>query len=185
MQGIKIVSLHDHIVKFKEGQTLVPPFLITFRRQHMVHRKMRAHLSQQVHIIQAQQPVAVIYHQRFAIGKINELAHLLFEAFNVVVDKFRRQHLAHIVLAAGVADHTGAAAQQCDGTVPRPLHMGHSHQSNKVTDMQTVRRRVKSNIKRNLFLLQHFPNFILMGNLCDKTTFLQHIKNRHRFKTLL
>ena len=71
-----------------------------------------------------------------------------------MVDKFRRQHLAHIVLAAGVADHTGAAAQQCDGTMPRPLHMGHSHQSNKVTDMQTVRRRVKANIKRDLFLFQ-------------------------------
>ena len=51
MQRIKIIRLHDHVVKLKERQALVPTFLIALGRQHVVHGKMRAHFPQQVHII--------------------------------------------------------------------------------------------------------------------------------------
>ena len=51
MQRIKIIRLHDHVVKLKERQALVPTFLIALGRQHVVHGKMRAHFPQQVHVI--------------------------------------------------------------------------------------------------------------------------------------
>ena len=68
-------------------------------------------------------------------------------------NEFRCEHFAHLVLAAGVADHAGAAAQKYDRTMACALHMAHHHQGDEVAYMQAVRGGVKTDIKGDFFLL--------------------------------
>ena len=58
----------------------------------------------------------------------------------------------------GVADHRGAAADQGNRTVAGHLQTFHQAQRHKVTNMQRVRRRVKSNIKGRLAAVNQFLN---------------------------
>ena len=78
---------------------------------------MRADLPKQLYVIQIEQPVCIVDEKRFVIGKIDETAHLLFEAVNIVLNLFRCQHFPHIRFAGRIPDHTGAAAQKGDGLV--------------------------------------------------------------------
>ncbi len=136
---------------------------------------MHADLTQELDIVQVEQPVRVVGDDGFAVGKIDETADLLLEAFHIVLDEFRRQHLAHLVLAARVADHARAAAQKDDGTVAGPLHMGHHHEGDEVTHMETVRGRVEADIERDLLFFEEFTHFFFMGQLFQVATFLERV----------
>ncbi len=153
MQFPEVVALHNHIVEFKKGQALFPTLFEAFCSKHTVNGKVYTNLAQQLNIVQIQQPVGVIGDNGFVFTEVNKTAHLLFEAGDVVRDKFRREHLAHFVLAAGVTDHTSAAAQKYDGTMACALHMAHHHQGDKVTYMQTIGGGVEAYIKSDFFLL--------------------------------
>ena len=116
---------------------------------------MRADFTQKFYVIQAAKPVCVVNHQSFPIGKIQELANLFFKLIRVLVYLLDRHHLTHICLSAWVADHTCTAAYQSNGTMTCPLHMSHSHKRDEMTDMEAVRRRIKSNIERDFLFFQH------------------------------
>ena len=66
----------------------------------------------------------------------------------------------------------GAAAYKADGAMAGPLHMRHSHQGNEMPCMETVCRRVKTNIKCHALLIKKFPQFCFIRALRDKATFL-------------
>ena len=68
-------------------------------------------------------------------------------------DEFRSEHFAHLILAARVAYHAGAAAKKYDRTMACALHMAHHHQGDEVAYMQAVRGGVKTDIKGDFFLL--------------------------------
>ena len=95
-QGIEIITLHDHVIKFQETQAPFHPLLVTFCRQHAVHTKMRPHFTQHLDIIQILQPICIINHQRFPFREINETAHLLLETVTIVLNRLFCHHLAHI-----------------------------------------------------------------------------------------
>ena len=114
---------------------------------------MHAYLAQQVNIIQIQQPVSVVGNNSLALAEVDKAAHLLFEAGDIVSNELGGEHFSHFVLAAGVANHAGAAAQQHDGAMACLLHMAHHHQRNEVTYMQAVGSGVKTNIESDFFFL--------------------------------
>ena len=153
MQLPEVIGLHNHVVEFKEGQALFPTFFEAFSGEHAVYRKMHAYLSEQAYIVQVEQPISVVGNNGLALAKVDEAAHLLFEAGNIVLNELGSEHLAHFVLAAGVANHAGTAAQKHDGAMACLLHMAHHHQSNKVTHMQAVGSGVKANIESDFFFL--------------------------------
>ena len=70
-----------------------------------------------------------------------------------MLNELRSEHFAHFVLAAGVANHAGAASQKYDGAMACLLHMAHHHQRNEVTYMQAVGSGVKTNIESDFFFL--------------------------------
>ena len=152
MQLPEVVGLHNHVVELEEGQALFPAFFEAFSSQHTVNGEVHANLTQQLYIVKVKQPISIVGNDSLALAEVDETAHLLLEAGNVVRDEFRSQHLAHFVLAAGVANHAGAAAKQHDRTVTSSLHMAHHHQRDEVTNMQAVGGRVEANIEGNFFL---------------------------------
>jgi len=72
-------------------------------------------------------------HKSLALRKINELAHLLFEALTVVLNGFNSHHLTHISSARGVTDHSGTAADKNNRLVACHLKSLHKAKCHKVT----------------------------------------------------
>ena len=169
-QHVEVVALHDHVVELQEGQTALPALLVALEGQHLVYAEACADFSQHVDVVEVHQPVCVVDHDSLALGKIYESAHLLLEAVDIMLNGFRSQHLSHIGLAGGVADHSGAAAQQGDGLVACHLEALHQAQSHEVTYMQGIRGRIEADIEGRLALVDHLLDLFLVGNLRDKSS---------------
>ena len=71
MKLIKVIGLHQHIVKLKEGKALLHTVFIALSGKHPVYGKMNAYLSQKLHIIYIQQPVCIIGQYGVITRKIN------------------------------------------------------------------------------------------------------------------
>ena len=170
---VEVVALHDHVVEFEEGQSLLHPLLVALGPQHIVDREAGAHLPQQLDVVQLEQPVGVVQHDGLALAEVDEPLHLLFEAGGVVLDVLPRQHLAHIGAAGG------AAADQGDGLVAghlQPLHQGQSHE---VAGGQAVGGAVKADVKGRLALVDHVDD-LLVGDLGHQAAGLQFVVQFHK-----
>ena len=88
-----------------------------------------------------------------------------------MVNRFLSHHGAHISTPGRIADHSGAAADECNRPVSEFLHMGHDHNLQKMPNMQTVRRRVKTNIKSYFLLRKQLFNFFFMCKLRQQPSF--------------
>ena len=171
----KIISLHDHVVKFQKGQALLPALLIALCRQHAVDGEMRPHFPQKGDIVQLTQPVAVIDQKCPSFGKINEPLHLSFEALTIMRDSFIRHHLPHIGTPRRIAYRAGSPSHEADRAMSCSLHVGHAHQSDEMAGMQAVRRGVKTDIKSHRFRRQKAAQLLFIGALRDKPALLQRI----------
>ena len=176
---VEVVALHDHIVEFQEAQALLHALLIALGPQHIVDGEAGAHLPQQVHVVQLQQPVGVVEHDGLALAEVDEALHLTLEAGGVVVDVLLGEHLAHIRAAGGVADHGGAAADQGDGLVARHLQALHQSQGHEMACRQGVRRAVKADIERGLAVVDHLADLFLVCDLGDQAPSHQFFINSH------
>ena len=93
---------------------------------------MCTNFSQKLNVIEVSEPVSVVYDESLALREINDLAHLLLEALNIVVDGLNRHHLTHVSTSGRIADHTRAAAHERDRSVACLLHVAHYHHLNEV-----------------------------------------------------
>ena len=173
----EIVALHQHVVEFQEGQAFFHALLVALGGQHAVDGEVDADLAQEVDVVQVRQPVRVVDDERLVVGEIQEAAHLLLDALDVVVDVLTGEHLAQLALAGGVAHQAGASAHQRDGTMARALHMRHGHDRDVVTDVQGVRGRIEADIEGDLFAAQHLVKIVLINRLRDEASLAQHIHN--------
>ena len=104
-QLIEIIRLHDHVVKLQETQSFFHSLLVTLCCQHTVYTEKCGPTSRSTfNIIQIQQPVRIVHHQRFAFREINKLAHLLLKTVTVVLDLLRRHHASHIRSSRRISD---------------------------------------------------------------------------------
>ena len=55
---------------------------------------MSSHFTQEIDVIQIQQPVRIVDHHGLSFGKIDKTAHLLLEAVAVVLNRIHSHHLA-------------------------------------------------------------------------------------------
>ena len=131
---------------------------------------MRSDLTQEIHVVQIQQPVCIVYHQRLTVREIDKLLHLLFEALAIVLDLFFCQHLTHIGLSGGIAHHTGTAANQSDGFVSCHLETFHQTQCHEMSYMKAVCCRIKSNVKYCFSVVDQITYHILVRYLGDEAS---------------
>ena len=147
--------------------------------EHAVDAEVCAHIPQHVHIVQVQQPVAVVDDNCLALGKIDEPAHLFLEAVYVVLDGLLRHHLAHVGLAGRVADHCRTAADEDDGLVARHLEALHQAERHKVSHVQAVCGGVEADVEGCLAGIHQFFDFLFVGHLCDEPTPFEFFKHCH------
>ena len=176
---VEVVGLHDHVVELKEGKPLLHALLIALGAQHIVHGEARAHLAQQLNIVEIQQPVSVVDHDGLALAEVDEALHLALEALGVVVNILLGEHLAHIRAARGVADHGRAAADERDRLVARHLETLHQRQRHKVAGRQAVGRAVKADVELGLARVDHFADLFLIRDLRKQAARLQLFVNTH------
>ena len=117
----KIIALHNHIVKLDKRKAALQPGFETLISEHLVDRKMDAHIPQQLNVVEFKQPVPIAKHQRAAIREIKEPLHLPFETLGIMVDLLNGEHLTHIGLAGGIAYHRCSGAQQRNRKMSCPL----------------------------------------------------------------
>ena len=170
----EIVGLHEHVVKFEECQAAFQPLLVAFRREHAVDGEQRADIAQKVDVIQGAKPVGVVDDHGailFLRIEIQKPLHLTFNVRDIVVDVFDGQHFSKVRLAGRVADHARAAAHERDRLVAGPLQMRHRHDRDIMPDVQRIRRRVKTGVKRDHALVKGLVKIILESHLFDESAF--------------
>ena len=180
VQLVEIVRLHDHVVKLKEGQPLLPSLLVALRAQHLVDREAGSDLTQQVHIVQIQQPVCVVDNPGLPLSELNEPRHLLLEAVAVVLDDLRRHHRSGIGPSGRITDHAGSASKQGDRFVPRHLQSLHQAQRHKMPDMQAVRSRVEPDVERRLAGIDHVSDPVRIRELREQSAGLKFLIYTHQ-----
>ena len=178
---VEVVGLHDHVVEFQEGQSPLHALAVAVRPEHVIDGEARADFPQKLYVVEVQQPVGVVDHLRLALAKLDEALHLLLEALCVVVDVLLGEHFPHIGTAGGVADHGRAAADQGDGLVARHLQALHQGQRHEVSGGQAVGGAVKADVEGGLAVVDHFPDFFLVGHLSDQSPGNQFIIQFHIF----
>ena len=101
------------------------------------------------------------------------------EAGYIVIDKFFRQHRAHIRFSGRIAYHARTAPQKGDRFIAGHLHSLHQAQRHKMTYVETVRRRIKSDIKSCLSVIYKVSDLIFIRDLGEQAAFFQFFVASH------
>ena len=180
----EVVALHDHVVEFKEAESLLHALLVALGAEHIVDREARAHIAEQFNVIELQQPVGVVDKLCLALAKVDEFAHLLLEAFDVMLNGFGRHHLPEIGSAGRIADHRGAAADKGNRLVARHLKTLHQAERHEVSHVERIRRRVKPDVERRLAVVDKFLDFLFISHLSNQSSGDQFLVDLHCFSLL-
>ena len=181
VKHIEVICLHDHIVEFEEGQSLLPSLLVASCGQHLIDRKAGPDFAQEIYIIQVQKPVGIIDRNGlpFAFSEIDKSAHLLTEALTVVLNRLDRHHGTGIGSAGGIPHHARAAAQKRDRPVARHLQSLHQAKGHKMSHMKTVGGRIESDVKGCLTVIDHLTDLFRIRQLREKASRLKLLINTH------
>ena len=175
----EVVALHYHVVEFKERKTFFHALLVALGAEHVVDREACAHVAQKLYIIELEQPVLVVDEHGLALAEVDEAAHLLFEAFHIVIYSFGGHHLSEVGSSGRVAYHCGSSAHKGYRLVACHLESLHQAKSHEVSHMERIRRRVESDIKRRLAVVNKLSDFFLVCHLSDKTSGDKFLINLH------
>ena len=126
---------------------------------------MCTHFPKQLNIIQIHQPVRIINHQSLTFRKINKTAHLFFKTITIVLNLLYCHHSTHICSTGRIPHHSGTAPNQGYRLISCHLQTLHQTQSHKMTYMETVCGRVKSNIKSCLSMIDQLFYFFFICQL--------------------
>ena len=197
----EVVALHQHVVQFKHRKPAfaIHPLLEAFCTKHGVHIEAGSDLTNEINVIQRQQPSRIVDRDRLArlrlfvfvtrfkhaivalifpvFIEIQEAIKQLLERFTITLNRLSCHHLTHICPSRRIAYKTGTASQQHDRRMTKLLHVHHDDHLHEVAYVKTVRGRVKANVKFHFLILQKLPDLFLVRGLFDKSPFLQHIIN--------
>ena len=96
-----------------------------------------------------------------------------------MLNGLRCHHLTHIGTSGWITDHGCTTADQRDWLVSCHLQTFHQTQCHKMSHMQTVSCRVKTDIKYCFSIVDEFLDFFLIGYLCDQTSGNQFVVKCH------
>jgi len=108
-------------------------------------------VAQEIEEGNTRRPARVIHESRRVLFglKIQQFRQLHFYAGDVGIEDFFREQLTLLRFSAGIADGTGRATGDSNRMVAKQLKAPQGEQWHETTDMQTIRSRVKSTIKRD------------------------------------
>ena len=125
--------------------------------------------TKHIYIIQIHQPIRVVDQHCLVLTELDEAAHLFLEALNVMVDRLSCHHLTHVGTSGWISDHGGSATDQSDRLVSCHLKSLHQAECHKVSYVQTVCSRIKSDVEYGFAVVDQFFDFFFVGYLRDQT----------------
>ena len=142
----KVIGLQDHVGEFGERDAAFETGADGFLGEHPRDGEVLAHVAQQLDGAEFADPGGVVFDDGL-LGN-EDAADLHFDAFDECGDGLRRVERSFVRLAAGIADQTGAAADDGDGLVPMLLHATQCHERQQVADVQAVGGGIKAAVER-------------------------------------
>ena len=99
---------------------------------------------------------SALFRSRAALRALErqEPLELAQDALGVPVDLLQGEHRALVPLAARIAHHAGAAADQRDRRVALPLEPGHAHHRHQASHVERVRGRIEADVGRDRALAE-------------------------------
>ena len=140
---------------------------------------MSTYFTQDLDVVQVEQPVSIVYEQCLVIRKVYETAHLLFEAVYIVLDRLLRHHLAHIGTTGRITDHGCTSTDQGDWFVSCHLQTLHQAQSHEMSDMKAVGSRIKSDVECCFSVVDEITDLSFVRYLRDQPAGNQFIIKCH------
>ena len=109
---------------------------------------MAAVVAQEIDVVELVEPVGVVDENGVivALTEAHEFAEHQLDAADIGGDLCVGEKLARLVLAGGIADLGGAAADQHDRPVPGLLQFAQHHDAEQIADMEARRRAVEADI---------------------------------------
>ena len=104
-------------------------------------------------------------------------------ALEVALDGREIEQLALVLLAAGVADHAGAASGEGDGPVAGLLEAPERAELHEVAHVEAVRRRVEPGVDREPGLVEALRE-VRVGHLVDQAAEDEVLRERGHASTL-
>jgi hypothetical protein len=150
-----------------------------FLLQHVIDGEMLADITQVREQIDGAEPVGVVDDRRRVVGRaeIEEAFELRPHAGDIDTDLFGRQEIPLLRLAARIADHPGAAADERDRRVTELLEAGQAHHGEQVADVQARRRRVEADVGRDALRREGLAH--ALGHLRNHAAPLEFLEQRH------
>ncbi|OPZ64790.1 MAG: hypothetical protein BWY83_03124 [bacterium ADurb.Bin478] len=165
----KIIGLQQLVVELEKGESLFHADLVGLIGEHAVDAEVAADVAQKFDIFEFAQPVVIVDHDRLARTEIEIAAELYFDLFAVGSDRFAREHLAHLALAARIPDHGRAAADDGDGAVAELLHLHHPHHRHEMANVEAVGGGVDADIKSHRPFGEQLLQGFRLGDLLDES----------------
>jgi len=147
----EVVRLEDHVVELEEAQGLLAPEprLDGLEGQHAVDAKVLADVAEELDVLEAVEPVGVVYEPRVArsVAENEEVLEDGADLGHVAIDGGVVQKPPRLVLAARVPDFCRAAADEDDGRVSVPLEQAEDHDLEQGSDVEGVGGRVEAEVR--------------------------------------
>ena len=154
----EVVRLEQHVGELREGKPLLvlETSLHELRADQIVDGEVLPDVTQELEQRLGTEPIDVVEHQR-PVGafEIKEAPELGADPNDVLGNPLHGLELAFLRLAAGIAHHPGAPADERDRAVAVALHASERHDREQRADVQARRGGVESDVARDPFLAQN------------------------------
>ena len=162
-QPVEIIALHQLVAELREGHALrriaLQALLDGVLRHHIIDGDVLADIPDEIDKGIILHPV-VIVDELGLVGRVGvevqELAQLGLDPGHIVRERLLVQKVPLLAFHRRVADHARSAAHQRDRRMAAALEMLEYHHTDKMPDMQAVRRRVNPDVRR----LRPFHQFL-------------------------
>jgi len=145
IENHEVIGLQDHVGELGERDAAFEAGAHGVLGEHPRDGEVFAHVAQQLHSAEFADPGGVVFDDGL-LGN-EDAADLHLNALDEGGDGLRCVERALVGLAAGVADQTGAAADDGDGLVPMLLHAAQGHERQQVADVQAVGGGIKTAVE--------------------------------------
>ena len=170
-----VVGLEELVVELDEGQSLFQAQPIGLGGQHAVDAEMPADIAEEFDVFQGQEPVGVVDRDGPGAVEVEVAGELDEDGLALGPDGRLLEHLAHLGLAAGVADHGRPAADDGDGPVAGPPEMDHGHDGDEAPGVEARGRAVEADVEGDGVRAEHLADGVLVRDLGDEAARLELI----------
>ena len=171
---IEVIGLEQHVVELEKAEAALEPGLHGLGRKHPVHAEVAADVAQEFDVVQRGQPRGIVEHDGLALVEGEVAGELPFQVLGICPDLLLGEQLSHLGLAARVAHHGCAAADDDYGAVPCALHVCQRHDRHQASHVKAGCGRVEADVAGDRAGLEQLVDPFFIRDLINEAAFFEH-----------